>query len=121
MKSALCGLLIAATLACADAETASQVPAASATQAAGSPASQNQDAVVAEVAGRKITLKELDDQWQKTDPGERARVTQLLYQNRRNVLDQMIADALIEQAAKDAGVPVEKYVAEQTAKLADSR
>ena len=94
-------------LACADAESASQGPAASASQAAGSPASQNPDAVVAEVAGRKITAKDLDDHWQKTDPGERARVTQLLYQNQRNVLDQMIADALLEQAAKNAGMPVE--------------
>lgn len=116
MKSALCGLLIATTLACTDAETASQGPAVSSPQTAEAPAPQNQDAVVAEVAGRKITVKDLDDHWQKTDPGERARITQLLYQNQRNVLDQMIADALIEQAAKDAGVPVEKYVAEQTAK-----
>jgi len=117
MKSALCGLLIAATLACADAETASQTAVASTTQAASASSSQNQDAIVAEVAGRKITLKELDDHWQQTDPGERARITQLLYQNQRNVLDQMIGDALIEQAAKTAGVPVEKYVAEETAKL----
>ena len=117
MKPALCGLLIATTLACADAETASQGPTASSTQAPGTAVSQNQDVVVAEVAGRKITLKELDDTWQQTDPGERARVTQLLYQNQRNVLDQMIGDALIEQAAKAAGIPVEKYTADQTAKL----
>ena len=117
MKSALCGLLIATTLACTDAETASQGAAASSSQAPGALPSQNQDAVVAEVAGRKITLKDVDDRWQQADPGERARVTQLLYQNQRNVLDQMIGDALIEQAAKTAGMPVEKYVAEQTAKL----
>jgi hypothetical protein len=117
MKSALCGLLIATTLACTDAETASQGAAASSSQAPGALPSQNQDAVVAEVAGRKITLKDLDDRWQQADPGERARITQLLYQNQRNVLDQMIGDELIEQAAKTAGMPVEKYVAEQTAKL----
>ena len=117
MKSALCGLLIATTLACTDAETASQGAAALSSQAPGALPSQNQDAVVAEVAGRKITLKDLDDRWQQADPGERARITQLLYQNQRNVLDQMIGDELIEQAAKTAGMPVEKYVAEQTAKL----
>jgi SurA-like protein len=117
MRFVLCGLLIASTLACADAESASQGSAAPIPQAPGASASQNQDAVVADVAGRKITLKELDERWQQTDPGERARVTQLLYQNQRNVLDQMIGDALIEQAAKAAGVPVEKYVAEETAKL----
>ena len=117
MKSAFCGLLIAATLACADAETASQTATTSAAPSSGASSSPTQDAVVAEVAGRKITLKELDDRWQQTDPGERARITQLLYQNQRNVLDQMIGDELIAQAAKATGMPVEKYVAEQTAKL----
>ena len=43
------------------------------------------------------------------DPAERARVTQLLYQNRRNVLDQMMGDVLIEEAAKAAGLPVDEY------------
>ena len=45
--------------------------------------------VVAELGGRKVTLKELDEKWQALDPGEQARVTQLLYQNRRNALDQL--------------------------------
>src|SRR4051794_36367479 len=112
MRSAFSGLLIVSALACADAQTAPQTPAGP--QAASSP---NQDAVVAEVAGRKITLKELDDHWQKTDPGERARVTQMLYQNQRNMLDLMIGDALIEQAAKAAGLPQDKFVEQETAKL----
>ena len=55
-------------------------------------AHQTQDAVVAEVGGRKITLKEVDDRWQAINATERARVTQLLYQNRRNVLEQMMGD-----------------------------
>ena len=54
--------------------------------------------------GGKITLKELDEKWQSLDPGERARITQLLYQNRRNVLDQFMGDLLIEDAAKAAGL-----------------
>src|SRR5215218_8893339 len=119
MRSALSGLLIVSALACADAQTAPQTPTGS--QAAASPlgaaTSPNQDAVVAEVAGRKITLKELDDHWQKTDPGERARVTQMVYQNQRNMLDLMIGDALIEQAAKAAGLPQDKFVEQETAKL----
>lgn len=93
-------------MACADAQTA---PAAQAP-------TQSPDAVVAEVGGRKITMKELDDRWQALDPGERARVTQLLYQNRRNVLDQMIGDLLIEEAAKAAGVPVPQYVEQESKK-----
>jgi protein-disulfide isomerase len=83
MKFALGGLLILVSVAaCTSAETA---PAEQA-------ASPSQDAVVAEVGGRKITLKEVDDRWQAADPAERARVTQLLYQNRRNVLDQIMGD-----------------------------
>lgn len=50
------------------------------------------------------------------DPAERSRITQLLYQNRRNVLDQMMGDLLIEQAAKTAGVPVQKFSEDETAK-----
>jgi surface antigen len=106
MKSALGGLLILSSLACADAQTASSTQA---------PA-QAQDAVVAEVAGRKITMKELDDRWQAMDAGERARVTQLLYQNRRNVLDQMLGDVLIEEAAKTAGMPVPQFLEQETKK-----
>ena len=99
----ICGLLIVTALACADAQTA---------PSAQSPA-QAPDAVVAEVGGRKITMKELDDRWQSMDPAERARVTQLVYQNRRNVLDQMMGDALIEQAAKTAGMPVDQYTLQE--------
>jgi hypothetical protein len=106
MKPALCGLLILSALGCADAQTA---PAAQSS-------TQTQDAVVAEVAGRKITLKELDDRWQTMDPAERARVTQLLYQNRRNVLDQMVGDVLTEEAAKAAGMSLPQYLEQETKK-----
>lgn len=92
--------LAAALGGCADAQTAA---------VAQSPA-QTEDTVVAEVAGRTITLRELDERWQALDPAERARVTQLLYQNRRNVLEQMIGDVLIEQAATKAGLSVADYL-----------
>ncbi len=107
MRLLVGGLLLVAGVACANAHTAPSAQGGSA---------QSQDAVVAEVAGRKITMKELDDRWQSLDPAERARVTQLVYQNRRNVLDQIVGDALIEQAAKDAGVPVDQYTTQETAK-----
>ncbi len=61
----------------------------------------NPDQVVAEVAGRKITLKDVDEKWEQFDSAERARVSQLLYQNRRTMLDQLVGDILIEQAAQD--------------------
>jgi hypothetical protein len=74
------------------------------------------DTVVAEVGGRTVTLKELDDKWEEFDAAERARVTQLLYQNRRNMLDQLVGDILIENAAKAANQSVDAFVAQDAAK-----
>ena len=48
-----------------------------------SPAASSPDQVVAEVAGRKVTMQEVDAKWEAFDAAERSRVTQLLYQNRR--------------------------------------
>ena len=102
MRSTLCGVLILGALACTKAETAPSEQAAAAQ-------AQTQDAVVAELNGRRITLSELDDRWQAFDPAERARVNQLLYQNRRNVLEVMLGDLLIEEAAKAAGTSKDEY------------
>jgi protein-disulfide isomerase len=107
MKSAFCSAILLLSLAaCTSAQTApaEQAPA------------QTQDAVVAEVGGRKITLKEVDERWQSMDPGERARVTQLMYQHRRNVLEQMVGDLVIEDAAKAANLTVPQYLEQETKK-----
>jgi hypothetical protein len=109
MKVAAGLLLTALTLGCAAAETASSQAASSQAPA------QTSDTVVAEMADRRITLREVDDRWQAMDPAERARVTQLLYQNRRNVLDQMVGDVLIEEAAKAAGTTAADYQKQQIA------
>src|ERR671911_143776 len=82
----------ATVAACADDPTAQQLPAPP----------TDPDQVVAEVGGRKVTLKEVDAKWEEFDAAERARVTQLLYQNRRNMLEQLMGDILIENAAKAA-------------------
>jgi hypothetical protein len=89
-----------------DANVAAQAPA---------PAS-NPDQVVAEIGGREVTLKELDAKWEEFDAAERARVTQLLYQNRRNMLEQLVGDILIENAAKAAGQPVDEFVTQDAGK-----
>jgi protein-disulfide isomerase len=107
MSRVTLGLVLAAGLACSSAETAPNA------QALPTP---SPDTVVAEVAGRKITLKELDAKWQELDPAEQARAMQLLYQNRRNVLDQLVGDILIENAAKAAGVSAEQYLEQDSAK-----
>lgn len=104
------GIALAAVvgLACSGAQGAAQSPP---------PVAQaSSDQVVAEVGGRKITLKELDQKWQEVDPAEEARVTQLIYQNRRNVLDTMVGDLLIEEAAKKAGQSSAQFLDQETAK-----
>jgi hypothetical protein len=95
--------------------TACSESSSAAGQAPASPAS-TPDQVVAEVAGRKVTLKEVDAKWEQFDSAERARVTQLLYQNRRNMLDQVVGEILIENAAKAANLSIEAYVAQDAAK-----
>ena len=60
--------------------------------------------VVATVGDKTFTLAEVEARWQKDDPAERARVTQLLYQHRRQSIDQLVGDFLIDEAAKKAGV-----------------
>jgi len=93
--------------ACANAQSAQPPPVA-----AGSDPQQ----VVATVGDQKITMEEVEARWQKEDPAERARVTQLLYQHRRQSIDQIVGDALIDAAAKKAGVSREKYLEDQLSK-----
>lgn len=100
------GLLVG--LSCSGAQGAAQSPPPAAQAAP--------DQVVAEVGGRKITLKEVDQKWQEVDPAEEARVTQLVYQHRRNVLDTMVGDLLIEEAAKKAGQSAEQFLEQETSK-----
>jgi hypothetical protein len=105
-NAVLAACLVLAGAACADDPTAQQLPAP--------PTDPNQ--VVAEVGGRKVTLKEVDAKWEEFDAAERARVTQLLYQNRRNMLDQVVGEILIENAAKAASQSIEEFLAQDAAK-----
>src|SRR6185503_8984014 len=89
--------------ACAEEPTASaQVPAPVA----------NPDQVVAEVAGKPITLKDVDAKWEELDAADRARVNQALYQSRRNTIEVLVGDQLIANAAKAAGQSVDAFVTE---------
>jgi protein-disulfide isomerase len=103
-------LLLAAALgfssACAEETTSAQTAAPDA----------NPDQVVAEVAGKSITLKDVDAKWEEFDAAERARIVQAMYQNRRNMIDVLVGDQLIANAAKAAGQSVDDYVAQEGAK-----
>jgi protein-disulfide isomerase len=84
--------------------------------AQGASAPTNPDQVVAEVGGTPITLKDVDAKWEEFDAAERARIVQAMYQNRRNMLDLIVGDRLIESAAKAAGQPVTAFVEQDGAK-----
>lgn len=76
----------------------------------------NPDQVVGEVGGKPITLKDVDAKWEEFDAAEHQRIVQSLYQNRRNMLDQIVGDRLIENAAKAAGQPIDKFLEADAAK-----
>lgn len=106
-------LAAVAALGCSEAPSAAQsVPAAPASSVGASAT----DPVVAELGGRQIRLSEVDAKWQEFDAAERARLTQLLYQNRRNMLDIVIGDMLIADAAKAANVTPEAYAEREIAR-----
>lgn len=109
IRAGALSLVLAAALSAA----CSEEPTVAAQSAA--PAS-NPDQVVAEVGGKKITLKDVDAKWEEFDAGERARVVQAMYQNRRNMIEQLIGEELISNAAKAAGQTVPKFLEADAAK-----
>jgi protein-disulfide isomerase len=111
MMPLACVLTLAAALggaACANAQSAQPPPPVS----AGSDPKQ----VVATVGDKAITMADVEARWQLDDPAERARVTQLLYQHRRQSIDQIVGDTLIDAAAQKAGLSRDKYLEEQLTK-----
>lgn len=105
-----CAIALTTALAgaCVDAQSAQKAPMPA---PGGDPAQ-----VVATVGDKTITLADVEARWQSDDPAERARVTQLLYQHRRQSIDQLVGDYLIEEAAKKAGVSKDAYIQDQVTK-----
>jgi len=93
---ATCTILVA--LACsAPAQQRSAAPAATGTD------------VAARVGDRTITMGEVDERWQETQPASRAQAMQQLYDGRRQALDAIVAEMLIGEAAKAKGLDPEKF------------
>ena len=72
--------------------------------------------VAARVGDHAITVKELDDRWQKEEPAQKAQAEQAIYDGRRSALDAIIADMLVEQTAKSKGITAEAFVQAEVAK-----
>ena len=78
-------------------------------QQASAPALPNAADVAARIGTRTITVKELDDRWRTDAPTEQAQAVQQLYEGRKVALEAIVADMLIEQAAKAKGQTPAQY------------
>ena len=85
-------------------------------QAGQQPPASTDTSVAARIGDRTITVQELEERWRQQNAAERAQATQAVYDGRRNALESIVADMLLEQAAKAGGVSVDEYVKTETAK-----
>ena len=70
----------------------------------------------ARIGDRVVTMKELEDRWRATDPGDHAEVTQKMYDGRRQALEQLLAESLLVEAAKGSGMSAEAWAEAQVSK-----
>jgi protein-disulfide isomerase len=76
--------------------------------------------VAARVGTRTITVKELDEHWSKSGPSEHAQAVQRLYEGRRGALEEIVANMLIQEAAKAKGVTTDEYTQAEIARRVKS-
>ena len=88
---------------------AQQVPAQQA------PAGQGESEVAAHVGDRTITVKEVDDRWRQAEPASHAQAIQQVYDGRKQALDAIVADMLIERAAEAQGIESEPFTSAEVA------
>ena len=72
--------------------------------------------VAARVGDRVITVAEVDAAWREADAAEQAQAAQAVYDGRKQALDRLVADIVIEQAAKAKGTSSEQFAKEEIAK-----
>jgi protein-disulfide isomerase len=72
-------------------------------------AQQSSNDVVARIGDKDITLKDVDEQWQKDDAADHADATFKMYEGRRKALDAIIARRLFADAAKGSGLSADAW------------
>ena len=72
--------------------------------------------VAARIGDRAITIRDLDEKWKKDEPAENAEVVQMIYEGRKAALESIIADSLVAEAAKKAGMSADGYLEAEIAK-----
>jgi protein-disulfide isomerase len=70
----------------------------------------------ARVGDQVITVEDVDREWRRTDPAAFLAASRQLYEGRRRVLSQMIADRLLSAEAASRGTTVEALLAEEIPK-----
>lgn len=74
-------------------------------------AQQQDDAVVARIGGDAVTFAELEDAWRRNDASSRLRMLQDLYDTRRQALDVLVGERLVEREAAARGMTREELLA----------
>jgi protein-disulfide isomerase len=68
------------------------------------------------VGGRVITIAEVDREWRRTDPATYITISRDLYEERRRVLNTVVANELLAREAAARGMTVEALLAEEIPK-----
>ena len=74
---------------------------------------QSDGEVVGRVGNRPVTMADLDDAWRKNDAPARIRMLQELYDTRRQTLDIMIGEMLVEREAEGRGISRDELLAQE--------
>lgn len=72
----------------------------------------------ARVGNRIVTMNEVEERWRQQDAPALVQAVQTIYDGRRAALDAIVADIVIEAAAKTAGLTPALYTEQQIAKRA---
>jgi hypothetical protein len=72
--------------------------------------------IAAHVGDRVITIAEVDKAWRDADAAAQAQAAQALYDGRKQALDRLVGDMLIEQAAKTKGVSAAQFAKDEIAR-----
>jgi protein-disulfide isomerase len=72
--------------------------------------------LAAQVGDRAITVQDIDREWRRTDPSGYLAFMRQLYNNRRRVADQMLADELIALEARARGLTPDALLAQEIPK-----
>jgi hypothetical protein len=72
--------------------------------------------VAARIGDRVVTVEELDKAWRDADAAAQTQAVQALYDGRKQALDRIVADMLIEQAARAKGMAPDAFAREEIGK-----